>query len=44
MYVEMPFAGGEVEIDENGVERTLEFKEYSMEPIKFESFNVKIAE
>ncbi len=43
-YVEIPTAGGGVEVDENGVERTLEFKADSMEPIEFESFNVKIAE
>ncbi len=44
MYVEILSAGGGVEIDENGVQRALEFKENSMELIKFESFNVKIAE
>lgn len=40
--LEIPSAGGGVEIGEDGTEKELEFKGNQMKPIEFESFKVKI--
>jgi len=41
-YLVIPSGGGGVEIDENGKEKELEYKEPSIQPLKFDSFKVKI--
>ena len=43
-HVVIPSGGGGVEIDENGVERELEFKGDSIKPVEFESFTVEISQ
>jgi hypothetical protein len=41
-YLVIPSDGGGVEIDENGMEKELEFKGDSIQPVEFDSFKVKI--
>lgn len=41
-YLAIPTAGGGVEIDKDGNEKKIEFKESSIKPIEFESFKVEI--
>lgn len=41
-HLVIPTGGGGVEVDEDGVERELEFKGDSIRPIKFDPFTVKI--
>ncbi|WP_152655692.1 DUF4179 domain-containing protein [Oceanobacillus sp. CFH 90083] len=41
-YTALPTDGGGVEIDENGVEKALEFRGGSLEDVEFESFKVEI--
>ncbi|OLO25261.1 hypothetical protein BTR23_25070 [Alkalihalophilus pseudofirmus] len=41
-YLVIPSDGGGVEIDENGIEKELEFKGNLIRPVEFDSFKVKI--
>lgn len=41
-YLDIPSDGRGVEIDENGKEKEIEYKEPSIQPIEFDSFKVKI--
>ncbi|MBU5465898.1 DUF4179 domain-containing protein [Virgibacillus sp. MSJ-26] len=43
-YLDLPTGGGGVEIDENGEETELEYKNDSIQPVEFKSFKVKISQ
>lgn len=42
-YMNLPTSGGGVEIDENGEETELKYKNDSIQPVEFKTFKVKIS-